>query len=246
VPSDNIPSKPIFRHNATAVYSIDVRNAFAAFRTPLALFSNIKGQASLSTLQKYPFDEYTAQIFLFAQDSESKELVGLQIGEAHGIAVGFQAVAQRTPIPGRIYSGVISEAITISRSRLLKAYVLVIVIAVWLLTLMFLFVMVCILCGYGFDVSLLLVPVATLFAITQLRASMPGAPPGFGAIVDFVGILPCLALTSISASLTIAALVFSTPTEVRYPIWKHIPVLNKGSNGMKEQNKNEREAKKEA
>jgi len=45
---------------------------------------------------------------------------------------------------------------------------------------MFMFVMVCILCGYGFDVSLLLVPVATLFAITQLRASMPGAPPGFG------------------------------------------------------------------
>jgi len=45
---------------------------------------------------------------------------------------------------------------------------------------MFLFVMVCIICGDGFDVSLLLVPVATLFAITQLRASMPGAPPGFG------------------------------------------------------------------
>ena len=43
---------------------------------------------------------------------------------------GFQAVAERTPIPGRIYSGVISEAITISRSRLLKAYVLVIIVAV--------------------------------------------------------------------------------------------------------------------
>jgi len=41
-----------------------------------------------------------------------------------------QAVAERTPIPGRIYSGVISEAITISRSRLLKAYVLVIIVAV--------------------------------------------------------------------------------------------------------------------
>jgi hypothetical protein len=49
-----------------------------------------------------------------------------------------------------------------------------------LLTLMFMFVMVSIMCGSGFDVSLLLVPVATLFAITQLRASMPGAPPGFG------------------------------------------------------------------
>jgi hypothetical protein len=42
------------------------------------------------------------------------------------------------------------------------------------------FVMVSIMCGSGFDVSLLLVPVATLFAITQLRSSMPGAPPGFG------------------------------------------------------------------
>jgi hypothetical protein len=119
---------------------------------------------------------------------------------------GFQAVAERTPISGRIYSGVISEAITISRSRLLKAYVLVIVVAVCallsssspaitqhaasgLLTLMFLFVMVCILCGYGFDVSLLLVPVATLFAITQLRASMPGAPPGFGGNLNHSSIL---------------------------------------------------------
>ena len=45
---------------------------------------------------------------------------------------------------------------------------------------MFMFVTVCIVCGYGFDVSLLLVPVATLFAITQLRSSMPGAPVGFG------------------------------------------------------------------
>jgi hypothetical protein len=64
IASDNIPDKPIFRHNATAVYSIDIRNALAAFRTKLALFANIKDQASLSTLQKYPFDECVLLVVL--------------------------------------------------------------------------------------------------------------------------------------------------------------------------------------
>jgi len=57
IPSDNAPDTPIFRHNATAVYTRDVRNSLAAFRKELALFSNINGGASLSTLQRYPFDE---------------------------------------------------------------------------------------------------------------------------------------------------------------------------------------------
>jgi hypothetical protein len=30
---------------------------------------------------------YTAQIFMWALDSETRELIGLEIGEAHGIAV---------------------------------------------------------------------------------------------------------------------------------------------------------------
>jgi hypothetical protein len=57
VPSDNMPVTPFFNHNATAVYSLEVRNALSAFRTELALFANVRGQASLSTLQRYPFDE---------------------------------------------------------------------------------------------------------------------------------------------------------------------------------------------
>ena len=57
IPSDNVPDTPIFRHNATAVASVDVRNSLAAFRTSLGLFSTVKGRSDLSTLQKYPFDE---------------------------------------------------------------------------------------------------------------------------------------------------------------------------------------------
>jgi hypothetical protein len=57
IQSDNVPNTPIFRHNVTAVYSSTVRNSLAAFRTSLALFSTENGRSSLSTLQRYPFDE---------------------------------------------------------------------------------------------------------------------------------------------------------------------------------------------
>ena len=108
-----------------------------------------------------------------------------------------------------------------------------------LITLMFMFATVSITCGYHLDVGILVVPVATLFTITQLRDSMPGAPAGFGTptplllyttlfnsdvhrtdqvlllvssifcwlvefnldipcVLDYVGLLPCLALVSIS------------------------------------------------
>jgi len=88
-----------------------------------------------------------AQIFLFAQDSLSGELIGLRIGDAYGVAVcvlpatsrysnspiishnrGFRTRASRTPL--RQYPGVISELITVSRSPLVQAYVIIIVIAV--------------------------------------------------------------------------------------------------------------------
>ena len=55
--SDNVPDAPIFRHNATAVYSIAAHNSLAAFRTDLALFSMENGRSSLSTLQDYPFNK---------------------------------------------------------------------------------------------------------------------------------------------------------------------------------------------
>jgi len=45
---------------------------------------------------------------------------------------------------------------------------------------MFIFATVSIVRDYGFDVGVVVVPVVTVFAITQLRGSMPGASAGFG------------------------------------------------------------------
>ena len=66
--------------------------------------------------------------------------------------------------------------------------------------------------GYPQKVEVLTSPILTLFSFTGLRGTMPGAPAGLGAVVgkcwiadrmmsywkviDYVGILPCLALTA--------------------------------------------------
>lgn len=202
VPSDNQPDTPIFRHNATALYAPNVYDAWPTFRTPLVLFPMQNGRAVLSTAQWYPFDEYITQILVFALDSETRQPLGLQIGRADGISLGYQAFATPSPKPLRkIYPGAISELVTISRSSSVKAYTVIIVILVWLMTIMFLSIVVSILCGVGLNISLLLVPVGTLIAFPQLRGTMPGSPVRFGAVIDFVGFLPCLALILLSVRL---------------------------------------------
>jgi hypothetical protein len=94
---------------------------------------------------------YTAQIFLFAQDSLNGALIGLNISQAYGVAVcvfrkflvifqayaahpttrGFKTTAKRTSLRG--YPDVISEVIIVSRSTLVQTYVIIIVIAVCVL-----------------------------------------------------------------------------------------------------------------
>ncbi|KAK0229645.1 hypothetical protein EDD85DRAFT_851152 [Armillaria nabsnona] len=59
--------------------------------------------------------------------------------------------------------------------------------------------------------EIVLIPVGTVFAFTQLRSSMPGAPEGFGDILDFAGLLPCLVLLSISAVTMVGIYLFANP-----------------------------------
>ncbi|KAK0492472.1 hypothetical protein EDD18DRAFT_1357728 [Armillaria luteobubalina] len=42
---------------------------------------------------------------------------------------------------------------------------------------------------------------------------MPGAPEGFGDILDFVGLLPCLILLSISAIAMVGVYLFADPDD---------------------------------
>ncbi|PBK68470.1 hypothetical protein ARMSODRAFT_1019604 [Armillaria solidipes] len=59
--------------------------------------------------------------------------------------------------------------------------------------------------------EIVVIPVGTVFSFTQLRSSMPGAPEGFGDILEFAGLLLCLVLLSISAMAMVGIYLFANP-----------------------------------
>ncbi|KAF8810242.1 hypothetical protein BYT27DRAFT_7186680 [Phlegmacium glaucopus] len=208
--TSNRPSQPIFRLNATAFALKDIVANTPTFRTELALFSPGNHQSSLIY---YPFDIYSAEIFTFAQDARTNATMGLRLANTRGIAVGFKTNTITRP---NVYipAGMVDIVITISRGNLVKAFSIVITIAIWMITLILLLVMITtVIFGFRQRGEVLVIPVATLFAFTQLRQSMPGAPAGFGDIIDFVGLLPCLALLSLSAAFTLGAFILTDPTD---------------------------------
>ncbi|KAF8157809.1 hypothetical protein B0H34DRAFT_674338 [Crassisporium funariophilum] len=201
------PTKPIFRFNATCFALQDIVANTPTFRTELALFSPGNHQSSLIY---YPFDVYSAEIFIFAQDVSTNLTMGLRLAKTRGIATGFKTKAITRPnvfIP----SGMVDIIVTLSRGNLVKTYSILATSAIWLITIILLLVMItAVFFGFRQKGEILVIPVATLFAFTQLRQSMPGAPAGFG---DIVGLLPCLALLSLSAAITLGAFILSDPTE---------------------------------
>jgi len=98
--------------------------------------------------------------------------------------------------------GMVDIVVSLKRGNLVKGFSLVVVLAICeyrtsalgsqvlartftcklgLITLILLLVMLtCVFFGFRQKGEVLVVPVATLFAFTQLRQSMPGAPAGFG------------------------------------------------------------------
>ncbi|RXW22275.1 hypothetical protein EST38_g3568 [Candolleomyces aberdarensis] len=178
--SSDRPTRPLFRFNATALAVNDLASRVPTFRTQLALFSPDSDKASLLF---YPFDSYLAEIIFFAQEEATNATVGVEIARTRGIAVGLEThFGHRDSIS--VPPGLVEATITLTRSRLVKLYCIVATIAVWLITLILVLVMITtVFFGFKQRGEVLLVPVATLFAFTQLRQSMPGAPEGFGDII---------------------------------------------------------------
>ncbi|KAF8989868.1 hypothetical protein BDQ17DRAFT_1372683 [Cyathus striatus] len=189
-------------------YPEELNDAFfksSIFRTTSLLFNRKKGKKEVdSTLQDYPFDTYETDLFVYGNVTATNETITLVVGFTEGIAVGFTASSNVLDV-----DLVYSNQISFGRSGLIKTYVLTIVIGVWLVTLVFVGSTMKIMFRYEQPKEVFAVPIATLFAFTTLRGTMPGAPPGFGATIDFVGLLPCLAIITVTSVVLLACMVIS-------------------------------------
>jgi hypothetical protein len=223
VPSTDAPTSPVFRWSPLALTKPD--DSYAIFKiTSLVVSSDLEAP----DFQKYPFDIYGAPISVFATEANISTPVGFSIVHTGGLVVcvsypgcvvhfssgssrGYRITAEFLPgcDDSDVYPGKICKKIVISRGVLVKAYAIVIIIAVWVITLIFLFT-ICysVVGGFPQRAELLVIPVATLFTVTQLRTTMPGAPSGFGAIIDYAALLPCLAMMTLCGSISITLLAF--------------------------------------
>ncbi|PCH43610.1 hypothetical protein WOLCODRAFT_164581 [Wolfiporia cocos MD-104 SS10] len=195
----------------TSVYTYNrsfVGRDLPIFRTKL-IMTNFESWGGRSA-QMYPFDRYTTRVSMSAITVDG-EHVALEISGSGGIAVGFNVELQNQHYQMGNRTGLMHLFI-VTRAQVIRVYAILIVMAIWLITLTF--IMACVTSvffGKGIKGEVLVLPVATLFAFTQLRSSLPGAPSGFGAEIDFVGILPCLALLTFSAVLMCAIFLFRDP-----------------------------------
>jgi len=206
-------TEPIYQYQPYTPHNADLYAPVTGqFQTTVTLFPN----TGVGSLQDYPFDKYQTSVFLFARDSVTNETVGLFADKKYGIVVGLEV--QTTPgIPTYAWPpGSIFFNVNARRGGLVIAYALLIVISVWVITLIFAAATYYSICfGYPQHLEFLAIPVATLFTVTQLRSTMPGAPDGFGAIIDYIGLLPCLVIMSLCSVVSIAGMAFTDP-EVRH------------------------------
>ncbi|PBK68449.1 hypothetical protein ARMSODRAFT_1085393 [Armillaria solidipes] len=227
--SNNRPTDPIFVWNVidwnlgTNGYLTEDNDA--TFRTELIIYPQYDYtqhalEHSHASLVYYPFDRYNSEIFAFAEEASTNESVSLVLDSATGLIVDLKIT---TDVIGENITywedwspakTAIDVVVTLQRSTLIIAYCLIITFTFWLVTLMICLIMIAtVIFGFRQRNEIVVVPIGTVFAFTQLRSAMPGAPDGFGDILDFAGLLPCLVLLSISAVTMVGIYLFADPDD---------------------------------
>ncbi|KAK0477819.1 hypothetical protein IW261DRAFT_1594296 [Armillaria novae-zelandiae] len=218
--SNNLPTDPIFIWNPT--HFGRGRTNFGSnsltFRAELSLFTN-----DVSYLSAYPFDSYYADVAIFARDVSTNDSVSVDLSTSYGLITGIKTTTdavEYSPWQSKDdldfvgLQGAIHIYMNLERSTLVMAYCLIITLTFWMVTLVICLIMIAtVLFGFRQRNEIVVVPIGTVFAFTQLRASMPGAPDGFGDILDFVGLLPCFVLLSISAIAMVGIYLFANPDD---------------------------------
>ncbi|KAJ7073838.1 hypothetical protein C8F01DRAFT_1271747 [Mycena amicta] len=208
--SDDPPATPIFQLNTTEYCFGTDHSSFPVFRTTAKLAGiNTFGSSRLQSrsLQAYPFDVYFSQISMFASLASTNESVGIFLEKSFGIPINFDLTLDKTASANTPDGFLLS--FKIKRSGAVIGLVILILAANWLVTIAFLWITVA---AFMWDSEIVkemfVLPIGALFAFTSVRANLPGAPAGFGAIVDYYGILPNLALMTLCSAVLLIGVLY--------------------------------------
>ncbi|KAJ7157879.1 hypothetical protein C8R43DRAFT_996025 [Mycena crocata] len=196
---------PVFQLNTTEKCNATNHNSFPVFHTE---------SGNSRSLQAYPNDRYFFQISMFALLASTNESVGIVLEKSRsiversfGIPINFDiALNEADSINNE--QGILLY-FTVSRSGAVISLVVVIMIANWLVTIAFLWITVAAFIWKAEIVTeMFVLPIGALFAFTSVRANLPGAPAVFGAVVDYYGILPNLALMTLFGAILLVGVLY--------------------------------------
>ncbi|KAH7928317.1 hypothetical protein BV22DRAFT_1103082 [Leucogyrophana mollusca] len=161
---------------------------------PMDPFLPYTQQKKYSTLF-YPFDQFTTFISLLAIDPQDNSTIPISGVVGFGNMVNWEGYSTfyATSIgQDTLYS----LSFTARRQRMIKAFVFVIVITNWILSLTVLWMTILVLFRAKIDSGIILASTTVLFALPQIRASMPNSPP-FDIAGYFMNVCLVSACTSI-------------------------------------------------
>ncbi|KAG2344906.1 hypothetical protein BDR05DRAFT_881680 [Suillus weaverae] len=150
-------------------------------------------QKQVSTLY-YPFDQHSAYVSLLAIDTDSNQ--SLPISGVIGYGSMLNWVGGSNFYPTTVGNEILyAVALTVQRQMMIKVLALLLVVTNWVLSVTVLWMTVLVLFHVNVNDGLILTSTAVLFALPQVRASMPDSPP-----FDIAGYFMNVCLVSICAS----------------------------------------------
>ncbi|TDL25267.1 hypothetical protein BD410DRAFT_837478 [Rickenella mellea] len=152
----------------------------------------------------YPFDQLNAYASVLVVNPNNSATVPVVTVVGYGTTVNWISECEFGTAPALPGSSIPQYYVMIwaIRQRLVKGIAVVLVLTTWLLSLAILYMTILVIFGRKVDTQLILASTTVLFALPQIRSSMPDSPPlGTGAYIDTGGYFISLSLVSACTSL---------------------------------------------
>ncbi|KAG1723744.1 hypothetical protein EDB19DRAFT_1858917 [Suillus lakei] len=155
-------------------------------------------QKKSSTLY-YPFDQHSAYTSLLAIDTDSNQ--SLPISGVMGYGSMINWIGSSVFYPTTVGNETLyALALILVRQDMVKVFAILLLLTSWGLSVAVLWMTVLVLFRANVNDSLILISTSVLFALPQIRASMPDSP-AFGAFIDIAGYFMNVCLVSICTSI---------------------------------------------
>ncbi|KAG2014227.1 hypothetical protein CC2G_011064 [Coprinopsis cinerea AmutBmut pab1-1] len=215
----------VFVMNSTELCPVNLWPGEVSFRTVTKLYPvdsrrvEAPQTASSSSQQRYPRERLRAIFDFGVIDRVSGRMTAPAIYNLTRPVLSFNLAQGPSYIaPGpRSGDSKLQVTVFITRSSTVRIFVYATAVMSWLVTIGFLAIVAasCVYANHQIYAEMFVVPIGALFAFTSIRSNLPGAPQGFGTVLDTFSIVPVLIITSVSSFVLLISVLYKRIREAQ-------------------------------